>query len=194
MKTRQIALLIGLTAVLLTPLALAAPEDGPRRGRGGFGGGVAGGRGMRGGGMGYMLLGRMGEELNLTEAQRGSIEKIMDESRTALQEQRQAVADAMQALNEATEDGDEAAIKAAGKAAGEALTQQALKQAEITKQVKAVLTDEQKAKWEELRTQMRQRMEEMRQQRRQRRPDGERPRRQRGADDADEPENGSDND
>jgi Spy/CpxP family protein refolding chaperone len=169
MNTKRFALTLALAAMILTPLTMAAPDDN----RPGWGAGRAGMPGGdrpafgRGGGIVQMLQGRMGEELNLTEDQRQSIRKISEESRTAVQENRQAVAEAMQALNDAADKGNEEAIKAAGKTAGEALTKQALQQAEVTKKVKAVLTDEQKTKLEELRKEMQERMEDMRQQRRQ---------------------------
>ncbi len=177
MKTKTLALTLALTAMLLAPLAMGAP-DGPRggRGEGPARGGIGGGQGAfaRGGGgdLGQMLLGRMADELNLTEAQRESIRKIVTDSRTATQENRQAVQDAMQALNDAADKGDEAAIKAAGKTAGDALTKQALQRAEVSKKVRAVLTNEQKAKLDQMQTQMRERMQDMRQQRNQQQ-DGE---------------------
>ncbi len=167
MTTKKLTILVVLAAVILTPMALAAPENGPGGGRGPRGEGRMGMRpqGGRGGGMAQMLLGRMGEELNLTEAQKESIKAIADESGPAVQEDRQAVRDAMQALNDAADNGDEAAIKAAGKAAGDALTQQALKRAAVSKKIKAVLTDEQNKKLQELRAQMQERAAQMRQNR-----------------------------
>lgn len=176
MNTKRFVLTLTLAAMILAPLAMAAPDDSrPGRGAGPGRAGMPGDRaafGRGSGGIVQMLQGRMGEELNLTEEQRQSIRKITEESRTATQEHRQAVADAMQALNDAAEKGNEEAIKAAGKTAGEALTKQALQQAEVTKKVKAVLTEEQKTKLEELRKEMQQRMEEMREQRRQQQQDG----------------------
>ena len=182
MKTKTLIMTVALIAVILAPVALAAP-DGPRGPRGG-GGGPGQGRGGFGGGGGniaQMILGRMGEELNLTDEQKASITKIAEDSRTTNQENRQAVQEAMEALNKAADKGTEAEIIAAGKAAGDALTKQALQRAETSKKVKAVLTDEQNAKLEELKTQMQQRMEQMRQQRREQRQNGkgEGPRRRR---------------
>ena len=169
MNTKTLVLTVVLACIIVAPLAVAAPE-GPRggRGEGPARGGFAGGQAAfgRGGDLGQMLLGRMADELNLSEAQRESIRNIVTDSRTATQENRQAVQEAMQALNDAADKGDEAAIKAAGKTAGDALIKQALQRAEVSKKVKAVLNSEQQAKLDQMQTQMRERMQEMRQQRR----------------------------
>jgi Spy/CpxP family protein refolding chaperone len=143
-----------LAAALLAPLAMAAEETAPRGPRG-FGG-------MGEGNFVQMLLGRMGQELNLTEEQKASIQKIADESKDAVEANREAVRTAMQNLNDAADKGDEAAITAAGKAAGEALTKQALQRAEVAKKVNAVLTPEQQAKFEQMKADMRTRMQERR--------------------------------
>ena len=79
-------------------------------------------------------------------------------------------------------------LDAAGKAAGDALTKQALQRAQVSKKVNAVLTEEQRAKLEEMKAQMKERMQQRMGERRERieqgggfgegprgpRPDGER--------------------
>ena len=143
MKTRTLMVGLLLIALVAVPLAIAAPEDDSPRGnqRGAREGGP---RGMMGqGDLAQMLLGRMGEELGLTEAQKEKIQSIVETNKEKTQQTRQAVREKMQALNDAADEGDTDKITAAGKAAGEALTQQALQRAAIAKEVKAVLTAEQ---------------------------------------------------
>lgn len=180
MKTRTLAIGMLLLAAALAPVVLAAPDapgGGPRGQRGPEGMGRGGFGSMMGGDTAAMVLGRMGEELGLTEEQRAKIEAIREKNSTKTQELQAAVREAMQDLNEAAEAGDEAKITASGKAAGEALTKQAMQRAAVSKEVKAVLTAEQLKKLDDLRAQMRERME----QRRQQGPEGQdqpRPRRQ----------------
>ncbi|MBC8379473.1 MAG: Spy/CpxP family protein refolding chaperone [Planctomycetes bacterium] len=188
MKTKHLILTVLLAALIVAPLALAAPGDGPRgprdgqdgqQGQGPRGEGRMGMRPQgpgRGGNLAQMLQGRLGKELNLTDEQKEAIKTIADESKTALQEGRQAAQDAMQALHEAADSGTEAEIIAAGKAAGDALTQQALNKATVSNKIKAELTDEQLAKLEELKAEMKERFE----QRRQERGDGDGPQRGKG--------------
>lgn len=177
MKTKTLTITFILAAIILAPLALAAPDDGPRRprgnqdswqGQGPRGGGEQGRRGMRqgpggGGNFAQMLLGRMGKKLELTEEQKEAIEAIAEEAETEMKESREAVREAMKALHEAAENGSEAEIIAAGKAAGDALTQQALNKAAVSKKIKAELTEEQIAKLEEMKAKMKERMQQRQQ-------------------------------
>jgi Spy/CpxP family protein refolding chaperone len=162
-----------LTALILSPLAIAGPEGEPRGqrgGQGGFGGGWGGGRGGFGGGWGGgrggfgggMMIGRMAKQLDLSEKQQQQIEEITESARQQAQTDGQAVREAMQNLNEAAENGDEAAIKTAGKTVGDAMVQLALNRAAVAKKVQAILTPEQKAKYDEFKAQMKKRMEQMR--------------------------------
>lgn len=173
MKTKTLIITVILVAAIVAPLALAAPEDGPRnRGPQGLRGNFdrpGMGMGMGDGNFAQAVLGKMGEELNLTDEQKESIKKIAEESRAAGQENRQAIQKAMQTLNEAAEKGDEAEITAAGKAVGDAFTKQALNRVETTKKVKAVLTEEQIVKLDEIKSKMKEQM----QQRREKMRDGE---------------------
>lgn len=163
MKTRSLIAVL-LAVALIAPLAFSAAEDtGPGAGpgpRGPRGEGM--GMGMGEGNVAQMLQGRMAEELNLTEEQKTSIQKIADDSREAVQANREAVRTAMQNLNDAADKGDEAAATAAGKAAGDALTKQAIQRAQIAKKVNAILTEEQRTKLEQLRVRMREQMQQRR--------------------------------
>lgn len=170
MKTRTVVMGMVVLAALLAPMVLAAPDAAGPRGQRGQGGpeGMPGMRGGFGGGMMggdtlSMVLGRGAEDLQLTDAQRTKLEAIREENREKTQELQTAVRDATMALNEAVEAGDDAKIAAAGKALGDAYTKQALHRAAVTKQVKAVLTQEQITKLQDLRTQMRERMMQRRQ-------------------------------
>ena len=183
MKTKALTISILLLAIVLAPLAMAEEYGprGPRGPRGGQGGphdGYGQGRGPRGGygqerghfggrpgmgegGLGLFFLGRMGQRLNLTEEQKEQIKAIIETNKED-ETCREKIHEAMKALNEAAAEGKEAEIIAAGKALGEAFTQQALKRADTMKQVKAVLTEEQLAQLEELKTEMKERMQQWR--------------------------------
>ncbi|MEN8126790.1 MAG: Spy/CpxP family protein refolding chaperone [Planctomycetota bacterium] len=161
MKTKTLTISILLLAMVLTPLAMAQPGGGPRGGHGPRGGGYGGHPGPSGD-MGGFLLGRLADKLELTEEQRAEIKAIMEGTQPEAQEAREAVGEAMKALHEATADGTEAEIVAAGKAVGDAMTEQALLRAATMKQIKEVLTDEQLAKFEELKAEMRERMQQRR--------------------------------
>jgi Spy/CpxP family protein refolding chaperone len=107
-----------------------------------------------------MLLGRVGERLELTDEQREQIKAVLEESKPT--DTKDTIAEAMKALREATAGGKEAEIIAAGKAVGDAFTQRALKQAETMKKIKEILTDEQKVKLEEIQAKMKERMQQRR--------------------------------
>lgn len=164
MKTKTLMIGLVLTAVILAPLAIAADEDDPPRGprSSGFqrpaGPGQRPGRGFRGD-LARQLMGRLGERLALTDEQKEQIRSITESNQEKAEETRKAVRETMQALNQAAQKGVEAEIIAAGKAAGDALTQQALHRAAVAKEVKAVLTEEQLTKLEEIRAEMRERMQ-----------------------------------
>jgi len=168
MKTRTLAISVLLLAVVLAPLAMAeepvrrGPREAQRPNRGNFHGrtGGFGGHPGMGGDMGGLLLGRLADRLELTEEQRAEIKAIMEGTQPEAEEARKAVAEAMKALHEATADGTEAEIIAAGKAVGDAFTDQALLRAGAWQQIKEVLTDEQIAKLEELKAQMKERMQQ----------------------------------
>lgn len=183
MKTKTLMIGLILLALIAAPLAMAEPEGGPRDGRGPRDGGPRGGRmygggggprgGMYGGGMhgggfgggfGQMLLGRMAEKLELTDDQKTQIKAIVEANKDNVEESRQAIQEAMKALHQASEGGVEAEVIAAGKALGDAFTEQALQRANIAKQIKEVLTDEELAQLEEMKAGMKERMQQRRQQ------------------------------
>lgn len=170
MKTKTLTISLILLAVILAPLAIAE-EPAPRGPRGGQGrgdfqgrpGGFGGHPGMgpmEQGGFAKRLLGRIGDKLELTEEQRESIQAIVESNEENAKESRKAIHEAMQALHEAAAEGTEAEIIAAGKALGDAFTEQALQRANIMKQVKEVLTDEQIEQLGELKAQMKERMQQ----------------------------------
>ena len=172
MKTKTLAISILLLAVVLAPLAMAEEpaRRGPRGGQGpghfqgqpgGFGGHPGMGP-MEQGGFAKRLLGRIGDKLELTEEQRESIQAIVESNEENVKESRKAIHEAMQALHEAAAEGTEAEIIAAGKALGDAFTEQALQRANVMKQVKEVLTDEQIEQLGELKAQMKERMQQRR--------------------------------
>ena len=154
MKMKTLAISVLLLAVIMAPLALAeepAPrgprggQGGPRQdrgqfqGRGGFAGqpgGMMGSPFMGDGDLARIILGRMGQRLELTEEQEEQIKAIVEANKENAKTSGTAIREAMQALREATETGVEAEIIAAGKAVGDAYTEQALQRANITKQVK----------------------------------------------------------
>ena len=128
------------------------------------------------GDIGQFLLGRMGDKLGLTEEQRTEIKVILEGCRENAETTKDAVQDAMKALHEAAEDGDESAVDDAAKALADAFKQKALKKATTMKAVKALLTDEQIAQLDEIKAEMKERM----QQRREEGQDGPRGKRGKG--------------
>jgi len=161
MKTRTLTISVLLLAMVLAPMALAADEPAPRGPRGGQGGPGAGRGGFRGGpGMGGdMMMERMIQQLNLTDAQQQKITAIQEESSPKMQETQQAVREAQVALQKAIQDGADDEIMAAGKAVGEALGKQGIVRAQTQRKINAVLTPEQQAKMKEMRETMRERMQ-----------------------------------
>lgn len=185
MKTKTLIITLILAAVILVPLALAVPKGGPRGGQGqggqvgqrGQGQGAQRGQGQgamartrdpRGGDFAQMLLGRMSQELNLSNEQKEKIKAISKKSGAEAQKSRKVVYEAMQVLNEAAEEGTEAKIIAAGKSVGEAMTQQALEKAAVIKIIKAELSKEQLTKLAESQAKMKERIQQMVQDRGQR--------------------------
>lgn len=172
MKMKKLTISVLLFAAILAPLAVAADGDfeprGPRgrqgncdfQGRpGGFGGGP--GKGFMGqGGMGQFLLGRIGNKLDLTEEQRAEIKIIMAECKDDREATQDTVREAMKALHEAAETGEEEAVADAAKTLADAFAQKALMMAETKKDIQAVLTDEQTAQLEELKSEMKERMQQ----------------------------------
>jgi len=90
--------------------------------------------------------------LDLTDEQSEQIKETIKTNREKIQAAQKAVAEARKALNEAVVEGaDEAAIREAATAVGKALGDAAVLRANTTASVKAILTEEQRTKLEELR-------------------------------------------
>jgi len=168
MKTRKLAIILILAAVILAPMALAASKEGPRGSKKDRGRPpkpkptsrmAAPTRGSGGGDLGKMLLGSMGKELKLTDKQQKKIKAISKESKTKIQEGRKAIQEAIRSMGAAVEDGTEARIIAVGKTIGDAFTQQALKKAVVTRTIKAELTKEQLLKLKELQAKEKEQMQ-----------------------------------
>jgi len=101
-----------------------------------------------------MMLGRILQRLNLTDEQRQSIRKVLEGAKADMETSRKAVADAARALHEAATQGtDEAAIREAAATLGKAIGEQAVARVKIMASVKEVLTEEQLAELEKMRTQ-----------------------------------------
>ncbi len=90
--------------------------------------------------------------LDLTDEQSEQIKETVKANKEKIQAAQKAVAEARKALNETVAKGaDEAAIRDAATAVGKALGDAAVLRANTTASVKAILTDEQRTKLDELR-------------------------------------------
>jgi Spy/CpxP family protein refolding chaperone len=121
-----------------------------------------GGRGMMMGGPGGMFMGRFGQQLGLTDAQRQQIRSIMQQNRDQIAPLAKAVRDARQGLMDAARGGgDDAALQSKAADLGTAESQLALATAKVQAQIfTQVLTPDQQKKALELRDQMKQRMQQ----------------------------------
>ena len=168
MKTRKLTITLILAAIILAPLALAAAEENPRGSKKERGRPprqkptsrpAPPTRGSARGDLAQMLLGPMGQKLKLTDEQQKKIKAISEDSKTTILEGRKAVQKATLAWREAVEEGTEAKIIAAGKTVGDAFTQQGLKKAAVTRNIKAELTKEQLLKFKELQAKRKEQMQ-----------------------------------
>ncbi|CAN5372085.1 hypothetical protein BH23GEM2_BH23GEM2_13310 [soil metagenome] len=135
-------------------------------------------------------MGKMAQELGLTEAQRTQVQAIHERHRAQLRQLNAGVQTHRQAAAEARRSGDTAAVRAhreqARAAAEQTRAQRQQIHAAMQAEVRAVLTPEQQTKFDAQRAQMRERMEQRRQGARERGmrggsgPRGERPARARG--------------
>jgi Spy/CpxP family protein refolding chaperone len=97
-------------------------------------------------------LGAIGAWLDLTREQKTQIREIQEKGRKDAEAARDAVEDARDALHEAVISGAaEAKIRAAATALGEAIGNEAALHAKTVAAVKAVLTDEQRKEFDEMR-------------------------------------------
>ncbi len=151
-------------AIVLFAGAYAGIAYAGQRGQGGPGMGM----GMRGpGGPGGPMgefMGRMGEQLGITDAQKQQIKSIMDQNRDAVQPLMKAAGDAREALMDAATGGaDQGTLQDKANALGAAEAQMALAHAKIQQQIfTQVLTPDQQQKALQLRDQMRQHMQQRR--------------------------------
>ena len=150
MKTKNITISLLFLAMVMAPLAIAeedaaTPPIGPRIG-----------------GHGQLLPGPVGEKLGLTEEQKETIKGIIENSKADAKTTKDATPDAMKALDEAAEGGDEAAIAAAAKTLADAIASKAVKRVSTDKAIKAVLTEEQNAQLETMKAEMKDRIQQRR--------------------------------
>ena len=171
MKTGwKVAIVVAVVVALVGGLAMAGPGGGPGWGRGpahgrgpGMGMGMGMGRGMGLGmqGVGPMgpphsnALGAIGAWLNLTDEQKTQIRDIQEQGKKDAEAAQDAVADAREALHDAVIGGAaEAEIRSAATALGEVIGNQAVLHAKTVAAAKAVLTDEQRKKFDEMRAEL----------------------------------------
>jgi len=153
------------------PATPGGMPGGMRHGPGGIGG-MAGIDQPGGLGGAQMMLGRMGEQLGLSEAQKQQVRGILESARPEMQSVREQMRANQQRL-EATKPDDPAyqsGVAEVSRAAGELASRTVSNGAQVRKQVWAVLTPEQRTKAEALRAEMQARMKERREQRGQRPP------------------------
>jgi Spy/CpxP family protein refolding chaperone len=149
------ALVIGLVGVAQafaadeTPAPAKAPAPAPARDRGGMGGGqMRPGMGM--GGMGMGIWGVL-PQLNLTDEQKTKVEELRTASTEKMQSAGTAVMDAQRKVMELVQSGgSDADVKAAAADYGKAYGDQAVLMASSTRDVRAVLTAEQKTELDKL--------------------------------------------
>jgi Spy/CpxP family protein refolding chaperone len=125
----------------------------------GMGMGPGMGLGMQAGGpMGpphSNALGAIGAWLNLTDEQKAQIRQIQEQGKADAEAAQDAVATARDGLHDAVIGGAaEADIRAAATALGEAIGNQAVLHAKTVAAAKAVLTDEQRKKFDEMRAKL----------------------------------------
>ena len=100
-------------------------------------------------------LGAIGAWLNLTDEQKTQIREIQEQGKADAEAAQEAVADARDALHDAVIGGAaETEIRAAATALGGAIGNQAVLHAKTVAAAKAVLTDEQRKKFDEMRAKL----------------------------------------
>ena len=170
--------LCGLATGLVC-VAAVAQDAGPGRGRGrgsgmGRGSRRMGGHGGRSGRMhrGEAPVLRLKDELKLTDEQVKQIRQIVDKKRPTEGSESNPMREAHQALRDAVNKQDEAAVREAAEKMKQRIVEQALKQMQFRAEVRKVLTPEQQKKLHELRAEHRQKMAERRESGRPRRGRG----------------------
>ncbi|WP_444931840.1 Spy/CpxP family protein refolding chaperone [Microbulbifer sp. SSSA002] len=100
----------------------------------------------------------MARQLELTEGQQAQLRANRENSQEARAAQRQQMYELRQQINTAIDSGaDQATLNQLGEQLGKLKVQEMLSQNRMREQFKAILTDEQKAKWETLKTQRKER-------------------------------------
>jgi len=176
---------IRTTVIVLVVVAVSSPAFAGRGGRGRVGGrGLGPGWNMPGGpltkpqggligpvcpfmpgiGRGPGVCGvplRILRQLDLTDEQVKTIQKVLEANKEKAETSRKAIAEATKALHEATIKGDEAGIQEAAKNLGKAIGNGAVLRASMMNSVKEVLTDEQREELEELTAKLQERAEQI---------------------------------
>lgn len=137
--------------------------------RGKHGGPMARGVGtMHGPGM---LLGRLGDELELTDEQRAKIKTLLDETRPEMERLREEMRSTGRALAQLSPDDKayDATVATASRRMGELTARMIQQRSALRARTHAVLTAEQKTRMAELRTKKMERMQQWRERREQRR-------------------------
>jgi len=104
---------------------------------------------------------RILRQLDLTDEQVKTIQKVLEANKEKAETSRKAIAEATKALHEATIKGDEAGIQEAAKNLGKAIGNGAVLRASMMNSVKEVLTDEQREELEELTAKLQERAEQI---------------------------------
>ncbi len=156
---RNVILLAAVVAMVAPALVFAAdeptapPPPPPARERNaGTAPAMGGGQGMRGmGGFGSSIVWQLVQRLELDEAQKAKVKDLQTASTEKTQDIRQSLMAANMKLAELPlTDASEADIRATATEVGKLMGDQAVLQAAALKDVKALLTDEQKAKLDEM--------------------------------------------
>lgn len=150
---------VGTAAVLVIALV---PAIAVSQGWGGHGRGHSFGKGMGRGHGGHGMMGRLMHELDLTEEQQAQIKGIMKSNREAMKADREAMREAKQKVRELgrADEFNEQAIREAARAAAALGEELAVKRARLHHEIMQVLSEEQRAKAQELREQRKERMRE----------------------------------
>lgn len=128
-------------------------------------GGMMGGSGGQGQQMQDMMLTRMLRGLKLTKEQQTEVKDIQADSKEKGQELQHNIMGLTRKLQESVmNEANPEKIMDIAKNLGAAMGQQAVQKVKTTKQIKAVLTEEQLEKLEDMQVQMRERMEQMHEQ------------------------------
>jgi periplasmic protein CpxP/Spy len=154
-----------------SPRALRVAQGGGRMGRSGIGP-MDGGPGGPG-----AFLGRMGQELGLSDDQKQRIRGILESARPEMQSVRTELRANREKLDALSPDDPSygSVVSSVSKTAGDLTTRMVANGAQVQSQVWAVLTPEQRTKATALRSQMRERMQQRMKERRERRSAGAAP-------------------